>query len=76
MNVSKITWVLVATVSIFEIVNWTISAIKNRHNSPCHCHALHHIPVIQIGKEWEEIYEPGDNTPLDRTQEYEYDNVD
>ncbi len=47
MNASIIIWALVAIVSIIEIVNWTISTIKNRHNSQNHRHALRHIPVIQ-----------------------------
>lgn len=76
MNVSIIIWALVAIVSIIEIVNWTVSAIKNRHNSHSHRLALRHIPVIQIGKEWEEIYEPGDRMPLDRVREYKYDEID
>lgn len=77
MSISLLIWSLVVIASIIEIIYWSISTIvRNSHSQHTREHALRRIPVVQIGKEWEEIYEPGDRLPIDSTREYGFNELD
>ena len=77
MSISLLIWSLVVIASIIEIIHWSISTIvRKNHSQHIREHALRRVPVVQIGKEWEGIYEPGDRLPDDSIREYEFNEID
>ena len=52
-------------VAFVVIVFHSISVLVYRgHSRHIRENSLNHAPIVQIGKEWEEVYEPGDHTHL------------
>lgn len=62
---------LVILVAFVVIVFHSISVLVYRgHSRHIRENSLNHAPIVQVGKEWEEVYEPGDHTPFDKECDY------